>query len=174
MAPAIAAALSLATKYLPDLVGMLTDNKKASKTAKIVSQVAKQVTGATTLQGVDDALQGSPEMVLELRKAIMADKYVAEEMRLKDVQDARSMYRQEHAQADKLSSMIMKWNLLIILVLVVVNVVAILYLSGSAAVLGLISNIIGIVIGALINERQAVTGFYFGSSLGSKIKDKIK
>lgn len=172
MAPAIAAALSLATKYLPDVVGLLTDNKRAGKTAQIVSEAVKQVTGSTTLQGADEAFQNSPELVLELRKAVMADKYVAEEMRLKDVQDARAMYKEENTQADKLSDLVMKWNLVIILCLVAINVLAILYLTTNATVLALISNLVGVVVGALLGERQQVTGFYFGSSLGSKNKDK--
>jgi len=37
----------------------------------------------------------------------------------------------------------------------------------------IVSNFIGITIGQLFNERQAVVNFFFGSSKGSKDKDKV-
>jgi hypothetical protein len=66
----------------------------------------------------------------------------------------------------------MKWNLWSILALVLVNGIAIYFLSEEAAVLATVSNLLGIVIKSLLDERKEVTGFYFGSSVGSKMKDQ--
>ena len=64
----------------------------------------------------------------------------------------------------------MKYNLVIVFLLVIINVIAVWYLKNDAAVLAIISNFIGITLGALLNERQAVINFFFGSSMGSKNK----
>ena len=39
-------------------------------------------------------------------------------------------------------------------------------------IVAIVSNIFGLLINSLISERQSVVGFFFGSSLGSKLKDK--
>jgi hypothetical protein len=46
-------------------------------------------------------------------------------------------------------------------------------LDGKGEVIAIVSNFIGIAIGNLFSERQSVVNFFFGSSVGSKLKDKI-
>ena len=90
---------------------------------------------------------------------------------LADIQDAREMYEKTgHEQADKIADKIINWNLLIILALVVIQVLVIMYVDGQVA--AVITGIVGTVVGALINERNTVVNFFFGSSKGSKDKDK--
>lgn len=88
-----------------------------------------------------------------------------------DVQDAREMYEStDHEQADKIAEKIINYNLWILLVLVLIQVVVIMYVEGQIA--AVITGVIGTITGALINERNTVVNFFFGSSKGSKDKDK--
>jgi len=100
------------------------------------------------------------------------------EMSLADIQGARKMYTETgHEQADKIAERIMKVNLPYIIVMASVNVVALLVADTfnlSTAVVLAVGNVIGMVIQSLINERAQVVGFYMGSSIGSKLKDKAK
>lgn len=100
------------------------------------------------------------------------------EMYLKDIQGARNMYvNTGHEQADKIAENIMKRNLPYIVIMASVNVLVLLFAETfdlSTAVVLAVGNVIGMVIQSLINERAQVVGFYMGSSIGSKLKDKAK
>lgn len=100
------------------------------------------------------------------------------EMSLKDIDSARNMYTNTgHEQADKIAENIMKRNLPYIVVMASVNVLVLLFAESfdlSTAVVLAVGNVIGMVIQSLINERAQVVGFYMGSSIGSKLKDKAK
>lgn len=69
---------------------------------------------------------------------------------------------------------IMVWNLWFVTGLVVVNVGVSILLRNESAILAVVSNIIGVVIGQLLAERQTAVQFPLGSSLGSKLKDIFK
>lgn len=96
---------------------------------------------------------------------------------IQDRQDARNMYIQTgHEQADKIASHIMSRNLPYIVVMASVNVLVLLFAESwnlSTAVVLAVGNVIGMVIQSLIQERAQVVGFYMGSSIGSKMKDKV-
>ena len=90
---------------------------------------------------------------------------------LKDVQDAREMYEKtSHTKADDIASSVINFNLWIILGLVATMTLVIMYVDGQVA--AVISGLIGTAIGNLFQERNTVIGFFFGSSQGSKDKDK--
>lgn len=97
---------------------------------------------------------------------------------LADVKDARDMYKSTgHEQADKIAENIMKRNLPYLVGLASVNILILVFsekLELNTPVVLAVGNIIGMVIQSLINERAQVVGFYMGSSIGSKIKDKAK
>jgi hypothetical protein len=115
---------------------------------------------------IDKAVPDKKE-ALALKKEISS----MEREYLKDVQDAREMYENtDHKQADKIADKIINWNLIIILALVIIQVLVIMYVDGQVA--AVITGVVGTVIGALINERNTVVNFFFGSSQGSKDKDK--
>ena len=84
------------------------------------------------------------------------------------------MYVEQNVQADKIADRITKFNVLYIMLLVAVNCLLVYFLEDNGAVLAAASNIIGLVIRDLLAQIQAVTGFYFGSSMGSKSKDVKK
>ena len=90
---------------------------------------------------------------------------------LKDVQDAREMYEKtDHKMADEIADNIIRYNLIMIMAMVLIQVGVIMYVEGQIA--AVITGVVGTVTGALLNERQQVVGFFFGSSKGSKDKDK--
>jgi len=90
---------------------------------------------------------------------------------LKDVQNAREMYKDtDHTLADNVAKKIINWNLIIIMALVGIQVYVIMSVDGQVA--AVITGVVGTVVGSLINERNTVVNFLFGSSMGSKSKDK--
>lgn len=97
-------------------------------------------------------------------------------LEIKDRSNARSMYDKSKDFADRLADRIMKWNLWGILGLLFINVgvlvVAKVWGIDESVVL-IVGNVVGGIIQALLSERNQVTGFYFGSSLGSKKKDEV-
>lgn len=84
---------------------------------------------------------------------------------------AHDTYQVKSDTADKVADQIIKWNLPVIAVLVLVNLLLIHLLKDEATLIAIASNIIGVVIGKLLGERQAIINFFFGSSIGSKEKD---
>lgn len=92
---------------------------------------------------------------------------------LQQSEGSRSMYGAPSKEmADWIARRIMGYNVWIILFLVVLNVTLTFYIEN--ALLAVVSNIIGIVMGQLIAERQTVVQFFLGSSIGSKLKDVFK
>lgn len=89
---------------------------------------------------------------------------------LADIQNARAMYKEtDHEMADDIAGKIINWNLVIIMALVGVQVYVIISVDGQVA--AVITGVVGTVVGSLINERNTVVNFFFGSSKGSKDKD---
>ena len=160
-------------KYVPDLVGLFSKKrgKDAQKVIDTVGGIAESVTGKKG-KDAEKAIAENPELAYKFQLAVMADSHVQDQLALEDMKSARDMYKVNPEQASKVAEHIMKYNLVLVFILVVINVLAVVHLKEDAAVLAIISNFIGIVLHALLNERQSVTGFFFGSSLGSKMKAK--
>jgi hypothetical protein len=121
---------------------------------------------------VDEALKGklntSDKALLQSERRLYEEDYA---MYMADVQDARTLYRHKSSTADHIAKGIMKFNLLIIMIMVIVEIIVIAFVDGQIA--AVITGVIGTITGALINERTTVVNFFYGSSLGSKDKDKV-
>ena len=158
-------------KFVPDLIGLFDKKKgkQAQELATTVSNVAESITGKKGEAAVA-AISADPELAYQFQLAVMADSHVQEQMELENTNAARDMYKVNPEQASKVAAHIMKFNLIIVFLLVIINVAAVIWLKDDAAVLAIISNFIGITLGSLLNERQAVVNFFFGSSMGSKNK----
>jgi hypothetical protein len=87
-----------------------------------------------------------------------------------DLHSARDMYKEKSDMADDIAEKIINWNLWLLLVLVIVQVLVIMFVDGQIA--AVVTGVVGTITGALINERNTVVNFFFGSSKGSKDKDK--
>lgn len=175
MIAAIGFAMSL-LKYVPDVIGLFDSKKgeKAQEAMSAVEKVAEAITGKKGDEAVT-AIAEDPELAYKFKIAVMADSHISEQLRAADIKSARDSYKVHHEQADKVAQSIMAKNLPTIFILVLVNVASVCgakYFNMPGEVLAIISNLIGIVIGQLLAERQSVVGFFFGSSLGSKMKNK--
>lgn len=161
--------------HVPDIVGIFAGKKKAEAAKKIVD-MAEKVTGKKQDSAVA-AIEKDPALALEFQKLVYAEKHELERMFLEDVADAREMNTQS-AEMGKLSSrtadQIMRWNLPAVGLLIIAQCIVLIMLEDKIEIVALVSNAIGFVINSLLNERQQVTGFLFGSSMGSKLKTLIK
>lgn len=93
------------------------------------------------------------------------------EMDMKDRADARSMYKVESTTANKIAMRVINYNIWVVMLAVLIEVLVVIYIEDKTLI-AVISTAIGMVTGALIQERQQVISFFFGSSLGSKQKSE--
>ena len=84
---------------------------------------------------------------------------------------AHNTYLDKSDMSDDIAEQIISWNLPVIGILVLANVAIVYYMQENPNLIAIVSQIIGIAIGNLFAERQSIVNFFFGSSLGSKIKD---
>lgn len=86
--------------------------------------------------------------------------------------EAHETYRAKNDMSDEIAKQIIGRNLPLIGILVIVNIILVYFLQDNASLIAIASNIIGVAIGNLFNERQAIVNFFFGSSISSKTKDE--
>ena len=111
---------------------------------------------------------------LELREKELLNKHILELAKLENekYKTAHHSYREKSQMADSIARDIITRNLPIIALLVSINIGLVYFMKDDAPLIAIASNIIGFSIGNLFNERQAIVNFFFGSSIGSKEKDK--
>lgn len=160
---------------------------KDSKLFKTIKEVAPQVLDTVTdiaadvypplgavNELVDKALgvaqdEENEDAIYELQYE--RGEYMKElELYYADLHSARDMYKEKSDMADSVAKKIIDWNLWILLALVVIQVLVIMFVDGQIA--AVVTGVVGTITGALINERNTVVNFFFGSSQGSKDKDK--
>ena len=159
---------------LAPTIGKWLGGADGEDAAQAVADMARKVTGLNDAQSAVDEVLSDPIAQLEFMKLVEKNRTRLDELYLADRQDAREMYVEQNEQADKIADRITKFNVLYIMLLVAVNCLLVYFLEDNGAVLAAASNIIGLVIRDLLAQIQAVTGFYFGSSMGSKAKDGKK
>jgi len=136
---------------------------------KIPSILASAASG-NWLGAISTLIQKDPKISQEQELAI--EKAIT--LEYQDMADARDMYKTTgHEMTDFIAKDIIKKNLPYIIGLVVANIAAVMILKGQGEIIAIVSNFIGIAIANLFMERQSVVNFFFGSSVGSKLKDKI-
>jgi hypothetical protein len=167
MAPLIAGLIQAA----PSLIGLFTgDEKKDSGVVGKALEVAEALTGMKGEQAVD-AINSDPIAAVEYQKAILESKNELERLAYADRESARNMHKENHQQADNIAERVMKWNLAYVVLTLVIQCVSIYLLKDFGTQLTIISTACGWVLKGLLDERRDVTGFYFGSALGSRLKD---
>lgn len=140
--------------------------------AKAVIDTAVKVSGAQSAQDVVDILSRDSVKAAEVKAAIEAQEMQLIQLAYDDLKSARSMYQSTgHEQANYISTQVIRYNLPMVGLLVIANALA-LYFIKEATIAVAVGNVIGASVQALWNERQQVIGFFFGSSLGSKMKDR--
>jgi len=121
------------------------------------------------------AVTGHPTMNQEHKKALLQD--AKDEMKIremddKDRQGARNMYPESKDQADALADFIMKWNLVGVGFIILINVgvlIAAKKWEFDTSIVLVIGNLAGMIIQSLLQERAQIVGFYFGA-----MKQKFK
>jgi len=93
------------------------------------------------------------------------------EMDYEDRAGAREMYKTENKMADQIAKRVIVWNLWIVFLAIVIEILVVIYMEDKTLI-AIISSAIGGLTTALLQERQQVINFFFGSSIGSKNKDK--
>lgn len=121
-------------------------------------------------EGISDVLSGMIKTSTELDIENQQKALDLLKMDLDDISNARDMYKStDHEMADNVAQRVIKWNLWIILIALVVEV-AFVILVEDKVLIAIISSAVGGITTALLQERQQIINFFFGSSLGSKQK----
>jgi hypothetical protein len=133
------------------------------KAINMVGDVATgDILGAVkTLIKKDDTI--SPEQEKEAFKLIELD--------YQDRAGAREMYKVENQMADSIAKRVIVWNLWIVFIALLIEILVVIYMEDKTLI-AIISSAIGGLTTALLQERQQVINFFFGSSIGSKNKEK--
>jgi hypothetical protein len=164
---AIAQATGLSGWIVDKLKG--SDNSAAKLAGKVI-EFAQDATGQDTPEAAQERLKNISAQT-KFKSLILDNEQDLKKLAFEDRKDARKMYQVHHGQADQIADRIMKWNLVSILVLVVLQCLSYYYLQDQTELLMAVTSIISMAIKSLFDERKDVTGFYYGSSMGSKNKD---
>jgi len=96
------------------------------------------------------------------------------EIDLKDMEGARDMYKStDHKTADDIAKRVINYNLWVVMLAVIIEIFSVMYIDDKVLI-AIISGAIGSITTALLQERQQIINFFFGSSRGSKEKDAAK
>lgn len=146
-------------------------DSSAAKVASKVLDFASQITGESDPVKIQKALSTDPTLAAELKQTLVANEHEIDMAPYKDRANARQMYSVHNSQADKIAERVIKYNPLYILLCLIVQSLALYFLHENASLLSLITSVLTMAIKSFFDERKEVTGFYFGSSMGSKNKD---
>lgn len=132
-----------------------------------------------TPEAIEAKLQNDPQALLRLKELELENERDLRAMVLEigrqeveKYKSAHETYRTDHQQADRIAEQVIKFNLPVIALLVCANIGILHTFRDDATLIAIASNVIGVAIGHLFNERQAIVNFFFGSSLGSKQKSE--
>lgn len=137
-----------------------------------ILNLAGNITGIEVLGVLGDKIKGSDtltpiekETALHLLEMDMAE--------LKDVQSARNMYSStDHDLADYVAKRVINYNLWVVLIAIIIEIISVIFIDDKVLI-AIISGAIGSATTALLQERQQVISFLFGSSRGSKEKTDL-
>lgn len=160
-------AIAAASKYIPKIIESKIESPKAKSIANTIFEAAKEFTGESDPQKALGKVQDSPEFFKLHEQSILKEL----ELHLEDIQHAREHNNDEVTR--NLSYAVMYLNPL----LISAGVYAFIYVMGLDLDEGTkmaISALIGSIVTHLLQERQQVMNYRFGSTIGSKLKDWIK
>jgi len=92
---------------------------------------------------------------------------------MKDLANAREMYKEsDHAMADLVADRVITYNVWVALAAVLIEILCVIFIK-EVVLIAVISGAVGSLTTSLLQERQQVIGFFFGSSAGSKARHYI-
>ena len=168
--------LQKVTQKLPQLAGDVIDVVTSPNPGgAIFDKLKEKLAGQDTGQVGDDLLNEANQLTI--------DDFKVYELEEQSRQRASDMYSMSKDTTDDISKSIFKVNIPYILSLVffiaALNLGITLWVPTAiqASVLQALVPVVAIVssiVTSLLDERKQVTGFYLGSSMGSKKKDELK
>ena len=164
----------------------MSDNKKllknggeGTRVGNWLRQIGRSDILETAISLVGDVATG--DILGAVKTLIKQDKGITQEqekignslieMDYNDRAGAREMYKAENEMADEIAKRVIIWNLWIVFLAIVIEILVVIYMQDKTLI-AIISSAIGGLVTALLQERQQVINFFFGSSIGSKNKDK--
>lgn len=179
MAPLIPIAISLAAKYVPDIIAHFS-GKNAAGVAEKVLEVAQQVTGSPTPDEAVKALAANPELALQFKKAVLEQEVELKRISLEETKaflgDAESARKRETdiATSDKapLLSKIVTPSLAISTVVLTFLMFGLMIYMADGDLKPAQERIIIFICGAMVPLCGQVYSYYFGSSRGDAAKDQ--
>jgi hypothetical protein len=149
------------SQFAPSIIRWITGSDKAADAAQKVVDVATSITGKPADQ-VIDALKADPALVLDFRKAVMANEIELDRMYLADVASARQRDVSLAAHNYRADSMY---------VLAVLLIAALVYVVLKSGLDEYAKGIITLVLGRFLGYLDNIYNFEFGTNRSSKVKD---
>lgn len=158
------------TKIAKDIPSLALDVVDIATSGKPVSAAINMIAQKLTREDVDfEKAQVALQEIAAKRKEWELEAY---ELESKDRERASMMYNKDNDMANKIANNIITRNLAYIFALLICQVVFSFVTTTlvddktiAVSVGGTIGTIIGTVIGSLLQERNQVVGFFFGSSI---------
>lgn len=179
MAPLIPIAISLAAKYVPEIIEHFS-GKNAAGVADKVLQVAQEVTGSPNPDEAVKGLAANPELALQFKKAVLEQEVELRRISLEETKvflgDADSARRRETdiATSDKAPML----NKVVTPLLAISTVLLTFFMFGLMIYMAdgdlkpAQERIIIFIAGAMVPLCVQVYSYYFGSSRGDAAKDQ--
>lgn len=149
------------SQFVPSIIKWVSGSDKAASAAQKVVDVATAITGKPADQVVE-ALKADPNLVLDFRKAVMANEVAMDAMYLADVQSARQRDVALTGHNYRADSMY---------ILAVLLVAAMVYVTLKSELDEYAKGIITLVLGRFLGYLDGVYYFEFGTNRTSKTKD---
>jgi hypothetical protein len=153
-------------------VGMFLKDNAPDLLKTILGVAGSFIPGASGITDkISSLIKGSTELSEEQK--VQADAYLTVlEIEMNDIASARDMYKTtDHEMADYVATRVINWNIWAVIGAVIIEIFTVIYLEDKVLI-AIISGAIGGITTALLQERQQVINFFFGSSQGSKDKAK--
>ena len=177
MSITIASALAIANAVGLDdwIINKLNrSDSGAAKLAGKVVETASEITGYTSQDLLLKNLKSDQDAAAKLRNNMAENEHELKKLAFADLSNARDMYKHSNEQADKIAERITLYNPIYILLCVAIQGVGVYCLQDHATLLSMLTTLITLAIKSFIDQVSQVSGFFFGSSLGSKRKDELK
>lgn len=158
---------SLAARFAPDIVHLIAGDQ-AGRVAKKVSDLAMAVTGADSIEEAQSRMEASPDIALQFRQQAMDERLEYERMMYEDRANARER------DVKMREAGYHNWRADFLAFIVVAAIGGIVYLLSTTTDLSeMVFSALNMALGALLKMLGDVFAFEFGSSRGSKDKDKL-
>jgi hypothetical protein len=149
------------SQFVPAIVRWVSGSDKAGDAAQKVVEVATSLTGKPADQVVD-ALKADPSLVLEFRRAVMANEQQMDAMYLADVADARKRDVELKVHNYRADSMY---------VLAVILISALVWTTLKSEMDEYAKGIVTLVLGRFLGYLDNIYNFEFGTTRVSRTKD---